>query len=950
MKWLKRMSSILLVVPVLSIVSAPLPIGAATYYVDPVNGSNAHDGLTPATAWKMVLPAGSGHTIVTLGEPEAPRKSTGPAGASALRAPGPATLDTGEVQRVVLGAEQLTEWSSYLGAEAIWRASLEIMPYEVLSSDGVSPQVELQQGCFRDILDPGEWFWDGLSGVLYLNDAHVLGKMIEARGYDSRIDKRVAVTITRWEPSPSNVVQVPSPSPKPIYLMLDDEFYPESDWWWGRSACSFSEWGDPNTLYMRYSGGNPDAAGRATTVVREGGGWSGTTGDFNGDGLRDVVTSDLAGHVFVHFGSAPFTGLPDHKLTEAGESTFGFQVASAGDVNKDGFDDLLVGFGWGVDKVYLYQGSDAGFETSPVEITPPSALPAGYTGENFGHSLSISPGDVNADGYDDVLVGAGGAKNYVCVYLGSSTGTDRDKVQVIPYSDGGSYISLSHVGDLDGDGLGDIATSPSQMGADYLQFHVYRGSNKTPNVGVDTASIVTVSLLGGSTDSLRNLSPGPAGDLNGDGFDDLLVGNQWATGQYPSEFQLEGKAHIFYGSPAMVASAPDVTMDNPIPGYNTRFGVAVTGIGDFNHDGDNDVMVGCPYSLDGGFGAVYYGPFAGIMQAASLVLQTPHSLGWSLAHVGNLAAAQTNYIVLGEEVGISFLYGIGAASVPDAPTQVTAVSGNGQATVSFTAPAPNGSPITLYTVTSNPGGITATGTASPIIMTGLMNGTAYSFTVTATNAVGTGPASAPSNSVTQTAPVPPSAPSGLAAHGTSIPFAVSLSWADNSNNEDGFTIQRATNARFTAGLTPIPVGPNLSVFSDSTAMPLTRYYYRVQAFNGVAQTAFSNPVNVRTPALPVHVGGLGGLIHDAGDTRTVDVTVTVLDGSNQPASGVKVMGKWTGGRGGARSCTTDGAGQCTVNTMVKEINGSVNFGVKGMKRKGCKYDPASNVQTVLTVQ
>ncbi len=394
MKWLKRMSSILLVVPVLSIVSAPLPIGAATYYVDPVNGSNAHDGLTPATAWKMVLPAGSGHTIVTLGEPEAPRKSTGSAGASALRAPGPATLDTGEVQRVVLGAEQLTEWSSYLGAEAIWRASLEIMPYEVLSSDGVSPQVELQQGCFRDILDPGEWFWDGLSGVLYLNDAHVLGKMIEARGYDSRIDKRVAVTITRWEPSPSNVVQVPSPSPKPIYLMLDDEFYPESDWWWGRSACSFSEWGDPNTLYMRYSGGNPDAAGRATTVVREGGGWSVTTGDFNGDGLRDVVTSDLAGHVFVHFGSAPFTGLPDHKLTEAGESTFGFQVASAGDVNKDGFDDLLVGFGWGVDKVYLYQGSDAGFETSPVEITPPSALPAGYTGENFGHSLSISPGDV----------------------------------------------------------------------------------------------------------------------------------------------------------------------------------------------------------------------------------------------------------------------------------------------------------------------------------------------------------------------------------------------------------------------------------------------------------------------------------------------------------------------------------------------------------------------------
>jgi hypothetical protein len=133
-------------------------------------------------------------------------------------------------------------------------------------------------------------------------------------------------------------------------------------------------------------------------------------------------------------------------------------------------------------------------------------------------------------------------------------------------------------------------------------------------------------------------------------------------------------------------------------------------------------------------------------------------------------------------------------------------------------------------------------------------------------------------------------------------------------------------------------------------MPLARYYYRVQAFNGVGSTSFSNPVNVRTPALPVHVGGLSGLIHDVGGTRTVEVTVTVLDGSNQPASGVKVTGKWTGGRGGARSCTTDGAGQCTVNTTAKEANGSVTFGVTGMKRKGCKYDPAGNVQTVLTMQ
>jgi hypothetical protein len=96
-----------------------------------------------------------------------------------------------------------------------------------------------------------------------------------------------------------------------------------------------------------------------------------------------------------------------------------------------------------------------------------------------------------------------------------------------------------------------------------------------------------------------------------------------------------------------------------------------------------------------------------------------------------------------------------ASGTPGAPTIGTAVAGNAQASVPFTAPATNGgSTITSYTATSSPGGFTGTlaqaGSGS-ITVTGLTNGTAYTFTVTASNATGTGPASAASNSVTPVA-------------------------------------------------------------------------------------------------------------------------------------------------------------------------------------------------------
>ena len=127
---------------------------------------------------------------------------------------------------------------------------------------------------------------------------------------------------------------------------------------------------------------------------------------------------------------------------------------------------------------------------------------------------------------------------------------------------------------------------------------------------------------------------------------------------------------------------------------------------------------------------------------------------------------------------------------PAAPTGVSATAGNGQATVSWTAPATGGSPITSYTVTPFIGSaaqpsttVTGTPPATTTTVTGLSNGTTYTFTVTATNSVGTGPASAPSNGVAPSLPSAPAAPAGVSAIGGNAQATVT--WTAPANG--GFT-------------------------------------------------------------------------------------------------------------------------------------------------------------------
>jgi hypothetical protein len=193
----------------------------------------------------------------------------------------------------------------------------------------------------------------------------------------------------------------------------------------------------------------------------------------------------------------------------------------------------------------------------------------------------------------------------------------------------------------------------------------------------------------------------------------------------------------------------------------------------------------------------------------------------------------------------------GDRNVPDAPTIGTATNvpsgrafNNGRADVTFTAPVyTGGTPITGYTVTSSPGGFTGTGASSPISVTGLQSNVSYTFTVTATNAVGTSAPSAASNSITAT--TVPQAPTIGTATDLGTGTSVSVAFTANATGGSAITGFTATSSpgsiTGTGGSSPITV-------SGLTAG--TAYTFTVTATNANGTSAPSAASNSVTPQVP----------------------------------------------------------------------------------------------------
>lgn len=386
----------------------------------------------------------------------------------------------------------------------------------------------------------------------------------------------------------------------------------------------------------------------------DGFGWSlASAGDVNGDGFPDLIvgapgddaTGEYRGAAYLWFGGASMRAGPDRVLasTQYAEG-FGGSVASAGDFNGDGFADIIVGApGISVGAAYLFFGG-ANPDTSADLV-----LHGEGSGGAFGVSVA-SAGDVNGDGFADVIVGAStenaGGSNSVgraYVYLGGPAADAAADLVLSGNATGDRFgVSVASAGDLNGDGNADLivgAPGDDAAGADAGRAYVYLG-------GPVPDALADLVLTGEAAGDAFGWSVASTRDMNGDGHSDVVVGapDNGAGGV------IAGRAYVYFGGAAADA-APDVVFTGF--GAYYRFGNAVAPAGDVNGDGFADLIVGDYHydyddTGDPRLGAYVFLGGPTVDHAADLVMHGWYFFGNSVASAGDVHGDGFDDLLIGD--------------------------------------------------------------------------------------------------------------------------------------------------------------------------------------------------------------------------------------------------------------------------------------------------------------